>query len=665
MKKHLSLRDKHTMENNLYIGKMIFKIIILFITILLSISISVSGQIINKIDSRLLNANPLIPQNIMVVMNDLADVSFAKCIHGKDAKAAYVYSTLISHEDNIQSGVKSFLDIKGVSYRSYYIVNMIALKANLELINELAQQSGVNRILLDGKVMMVSNPVSSGRDEGHRAIEWNITHMGATEVWSMGYTGQNVTIGGQDTGYEWENALLKNKYKGWNGSSADHNYNWHDAIRADILLSAGTNSCGFNTSEPCDDHNHGTHTMGTMVGDDGAGNQIGVAPGAKWIGCRNMENGYGSPTTYLECLEWFLAPYPLGSNTSAGDPTKMPHVINNSWGCPPEEGCDTSVFNIMEVAVNNLKLAGCVVVVSAGNSGSSCGSITDPEAIFEGSLTVGATDINDNIAGFSSRGPVTVDGSNRLKPNVSAPGVSIRSCIRGTNNFGIWQGTSMAGPHVAGLVALLISANPKLAGEVDVIEDIIEQTAVRLTSPFQNCGSVSGLSIPNNTFGYGRIDALNAINLALPSNYTPYIKQNEAIIIDNAGSGLILVSQNNQKYRISATNSGSLKIDSVSNGTLGSFSLAKSSLNLVNADTKIIFKSPDNSYWQLNIDDSGAMTISSLSNLPVINSKIKTGDVLIADGIKGLVLKSPGNICFMTNITNSGRLIAIPSDCIN
>ena len=119
------------------------------------------------------------------------------------------------------------------------------------------------------------------------AIEWNITKVGAPEVWAAGFTGQGVVIGGQDTGYQWDHPALKGKYRGWNGSTANHDYSWHDAIHV-----TGS-SCGADSLFPCDDHGHGTHTMGTMVGDDGAGNQIGMAPGAKWIGCRNMNSGCG------------------------------------------------------------------------------------------------------------------------------------------------------------------------------------------------------------------------------------------------------------------------------------------------------------------------------------------------------------------------------------
>jgi serine protease AprX len=158
-----------------------------------------------------------------------------------------------------------------------------------------------------------------------------------------------------------------------------------------------------------------------------------------------------------------------------------------------------------------------VVVVSAGNSGSQgCGSVSTPAAIFEASFSIGATNSDDNIAGFSSRGPVTVNGTGIRKPDVSAPGVAVRSCIR-DSSYATYSGTSMAGPHTAGLVALMISANPDLAGQVELIEDIIEQTAVPKTDTV-DCGGISSMDIPNNIYGFGRINALAAVNEGL--NFT-------------------------------------------------------------------------------------------------------------------------------------------------
>jgi subtilisin family serine protease len=343
---------------------------------------------------------------------------------------------------------------------------------------------------------------------GAAAIEWNILKVNADDVWAAGVTGEGAVIAGADTGYDWDHPALKEMYRGWNGVSADHNYNWHDAIHS------GGGSCGPDTNQPCDDNGHGTHTMGTMVGDDGGVNRIGMAPGARWIGCRNMNVGNGTPTTYSECFQWFIAPTDL--NDQNPNPALAPHVINNSWSCPPSEGCTDP--NVLKTVVENTRAAGIVVVVSAGNSGPNCSSVNSPIAIYDAAFTVGSTTSSDLISGFSSRGPVTVDGSNRLKPDVSAPGSSVRSSLPGTG-YGFLSGTSMAAPHVAGLVGLLISAVPGLAGEVDQLEAIISDTALDLTGG-QECGGVPGNQIPNNTFGYGRIDALAAYNAAVAGEPT-------------------------------------------------------------------------------------------------------------------------------------------------
>jgi uncharacterized repeat protein (TIGR01451 family) len=245
--------------------------------------------------------------------------------------------------------------------------------------------------------------------------------------------------------------------------------------------------------------------MGTVVGDDGGSNQIGVAPGARWIGCRNMDNGWGTPATYAECFEFFLAPYPIGGDPMTdGDPDLAPHVINNSWTCPPSEGCDVTS---LRAVVENVRAAGIVVVVSAGNSGSACGTVNTPPALHDAAFSIGATASGDQIAGFSSRGPVTVDGSNRPKPDVSAPGVTVRSSLPG-GGYGFKSGTSMAAPHTAGVVALLWSAASHLIGDVDLTEEIIREAA----RPFidTTCGGDAD-GHPNNVYGWGIVDAMAAV----------------------------------------------------------------------------------------------------------------------------------------------------------
>jgi subtilisin family serine protease len=294
----------------------------------------------------------------------------------------------------------------------------------------------------------------------------------------------------------------------------DHNYNWHDAIGVKV---DGKSKCKYNSKEPCDDNDHGTHTLGTVLGSEGETNQIGVAPGAQWIGCRNMDNGTGRPQFYMECFEFLLAPFPQGGDSMVdGEPDLGAHVINNSWGCPQagsyNEGCESDEFRHVLKA---LKMAGIMVVVSAGNDGSACSTINDqPASISDLTFSVGAySHRRDQIAGFSSRGPSLLDGE--IGPDVVAPGVSIRSAVtKGKYDQWMWSGTSMAGPHVAGIVALMWSANPKLIGKVDETAELIRSTAKPKKSQ-EYCGKIFGSQIPNNTFGYGVVDAYAAVEAAL------------------------------------------------------------------------------------------------------------------------------------------------------
>jgi hypothetical protein len=188
------------------------------------------------------------------------------------------------------------------------------------------------------------------------------------------------------------------------------------------------------------------------------------------------------------------------------DPTRAPDVINNSWSCPVSEGCTDPL--VLLPVVEAVRAAGILTVHSAGNSGPSCASINTPAAIYEASFTVGNTDSFDQIAISSSRGPVTSDGSGRIKPDVSAPGTSIRSSVPG-NGYRTLTGTSMAGPHVAGLAALLLSAQPDLIGQVEHTERLIANTAVPVSSTSQ-CGGIPDTIYPNNSSGYGRVDAMAA-----------------------------------------------------------------------------------------------------------------------------------------------------------
>lgn len=450
-----------------------------------------------------LEANEGREASVLVFLRESADVSAALSFEGKTERGRFVYRTLVDHAKRTQADLVKLLTSEGATFQRFHLVNAILVeRATPALVRQLGKRPEVKRVALDNP-MPITLPESS-EDDSTRAAQANISSTNAERVWTeLGAMGEGVVVAGQDTGYKWDHAALKRAYRGWDGATADHRYSWHDAIKS----GSGSNPCGFNASAPCDDHGHGTHTMGTIVGDDGDANKIGMAPGARWIGCRNMNAGAGRPSTYLDCLEWFLAPYPQGGDPETeGKPEMAPHVINNSWGCDGSEGCSGTE---LVQAVENLEAAGILMVVSAGNSGSSCGSINaQPATISDHTLSVGAHDHRTNkIAGFSSRGPSTLDG--KIGPDVTAPGVSIRSSLK-SGGYGSMSGTSMAGPHVVGEVALLWSAVPALRGRLAETSDVIMKSSKPTTST-QTCGGVSGSAIPNNTFGFGLIDAYEAV----------------------------------------------------------------------------------------------------------------------------------------------------------
>jgi uncharacterized repeat protein (TIGR01451 family) len=443
----------------------------------------------NKVDPWVLETATAGPTEFLVKLTTQADLSAAASLDTKSAKVAFVFQVLRQTAQDTQGPLLAYLESHGLPYRAYWVVNLVWVRGGMDAVRSLAERADVAHIYANPRVKL-DEPVEKVLNvPAPQTIEWNIQKVNAPQVWEMGYTGQGVVVGGADTGYDWDHPALINQYRGWDGAQADHNYNWFDAT-ADA------------SQTPIDPYGHGTHTMGTMVGDDGAGNQIGIAPGARWIGCRNMDaGGNGTPETYITCYQFFIAPTDLqGLNP---DPTKAPDVINNSWGCPPSEGC-TDPDALLE-AVQAVRAAGILTAHSAGNSGSACSTVETPSAIYAESFTVGATTSADTLADYSSRGPVTVDGSNRRKPDISAPGSNVRSCLPGTG-YGSLSGTSMAAPHVAGEVALLISAQPALRGQVEQIETIIEQTALHISSTL--CSSDG---VPNNLYGWGRIDALAAV----------------------------------------------------------------------------------------------------------------------------------------------------------
>lgn len=415
-----------------------------------------------------------------------------------------LYRELAASARASQQALADWLEARGVRHRRFYLVNAVLLEGDLSLAQALAARPEVLRLVGNPRVR-VHEPEGLLADAplGTDATEWGVEMVGAPEVWSAhDVRGEGIVVASMDTGAEWDHPALKAKYRGWDeaAGTVDHAYSWHDAVE--------------DLATPIDDHGHGTHTIGTMVGDDGEGNQVGVAPGAQYIACRNMDHGVGTPALYLDCMEWTFAPYPPGGDPfTDGRPELAPDIVNNSWGCPPSEGCDPDTLH---EAFVRMRQAGIWQVVAAGNSGPTCGSVKDPPAIYAESFSVGAVNASRTLAFFSSRGPVTINGSNLRKPNVSAPGEGVRSATRG-GGYSSASGTSMAAPHVAGVGALLWSARPGLRDLVDISRCLLERSAQTPVRNYfsQTCGGIPQDQYPNALAGWGIVDAAAA--LALPN----------------------------------------------------------------------------------------------------------------------------------------------------
>lgn len=417
------------------------------------------------------------------------------------------YARLTAVAARTQAEVHEWLAAYSVRVTPFWIVNGLLVEGgDLALARTIALRDDVLRVEGNPRVHGLpaftrSDSATPEANASGDAVEWGVTMVRAPNVWStFNKRGDGIVVATLDTGAEWDHPALLQHYRGWNDATqtADHSFSWHDAVE--------------NSAVPLDDNDHGTHVTGTMVGDDETGNQIGVAPGAKFIACRNMDHGNGTPALYLDCLEWALAPYPAnGDKFRDGRPDLAPNVANNSWGCPPSEGCSALT---LQSAFARQREAGILQIAAAGNSGPSCSTVEDPPAIYDEVFSVGAVNQNRAIALFSSRGPVTIDGSNRRKPNLSAPGDGVRSSIPG-GSYAVFSGTSMASPHVSGVAALILSVRPQLRGAVSVVRCMLEAAAthnVASTTP-QTCGGLRQNQYPNNTSGQGLIDALGTLQL--------------------------------------------------------------------------------------------------------------------------------------------------------
>jgi len=432
-------------------------------------------------------------EKVFVILKSQANLTNEQSIPDAMDRRKAVYGSLVKNAEESQKDIRNWLEDRHIAYRPYYLVNAIELDADPILRAQLSTRGDVDRVL-DSPILRPLKdpvPVASGEIKKLDETPWGIQSIGAEKVQKeLGIAGEGIVIGQSDSGVQGDHPEIASQYRGKLDGTND--YNWFDPW--------------YGSTKPTDIGGHGTHTMGTMLGEN-----VGVAPKAEWIGCVNLARNLGNPGYYLDCMQFMLAPFPeKGDPFKDGKPEKGANVLNNSWGCPVVEGCDPDTYL---PAVSALKTAGVFVVASAGNSGyGGCSTVQDPLAIYGDVYTVGAVDERGTLAGFSSIGPVEVDGSNRIKPDIVAPGVDVVSSYPG-NTYYSAGGTSMAGPHVVGVVALMWSANPRLIGDIDATRQILNETADPYTGVRPEC--VKDTGVPNNASGYGMVNAYKAVQKAL------------------------------------------------------------------------------------------------------------------------------------------------------
>jgi subtilisin family serine protease len=438
-------------------------------------------------------ADPAVTETdrLMVEFDARADLGGADRIDDKRARGRFVRDRLVATATRSQAQAKALVEgTQGATAESFWLRNvMIVDGAGHDLVRGLAGLEGVREVRRE-RVYPLVEPIPAGEAIAQAVgdPEWGVARIGADSAWDQGVLGGGVVVANIDTGVEFTHPAIVQQYRGNLGDgSFRHDYNWWDP----------TGVCG---ETPCDEVGHGTHVMGTMVGGDGPGPfqfDIGVAPGARWIAAKGCESSGCSEGSLLSSGQFVLAPSDLsGANP---DPGRAPHIVNNSWGGPPGEA-----FYLETVQA--WRAAGIIPVFAAGNSETPyCGSGGSPGDYLE-ALSVGATDSDDMIAEFSDRGP-SVFG--KVNPDVSAPGVDVLSSVPG-GGYEAHSGTSMAAPHTAGALALVLSAQPELLGSVEKATAVLRDAALRIED--LSCGGDES-GVPNNVYGYGRIDAAAAVEV--------------------------------------------------------------------------------------------------------------------------------------------------------
>ena len=403
-----------------------------------------------------------------------------------------IFLELTSFAKENQAEIINILNYWNIKYKPYYLVNAVEVKSGPLMRYYLSRLKEVDRIIENPNLRPLPQdlPINSGDSSNPLPNLWNLETIGVYRVWEdLGVKGAGIVIGQADSGVDGQHKDLLDQYLGY---QSEDDFHWLDTWNY--------------SSSPIDINGHGTHTLGIILG-----KETGIAPEANWIGCVNLARNFGSPGKYLDCLQFLFAPYPQdGDPFMDGDPSKGADIINNSWGCPQIEGCDEAFFSS---AVLALRKSGIFMSVANGNDGYfGCNSTTNPLAIYDTVISVGAIDKMGELAEFSSLGPVVSITGEVIKPDIVAPGVDIFSTLP-NNTYGLMSGTSSSAPHVAGVVALMWSANSELKGNIDLTEKILFETSDPYNGIIPIC--VGNNIIPNNATGNGIVNALKAVEASI------------------------------------------------------------------------------------------------------------------------------------------------------
>ena len=454
-------------------------VILLLPLIIAAIVIAVPSSLAAPLDVPLQKVleNTAPAEEIPVIVTFRDDVDLAKLPPGpRQARRAELVRTLKSRAETAHRSVRAFLRSRGVGQgQELWIINSLAVTASPEIVRELAARPEVESVRLE-EIIRVPRVIP---EQVTGPAELNIKLVNAPALWTMGFAGQGVTVAAMDTGVDFNHADLGSRWRGGNNS-------WFDPNGEHPLL-------------PFDKDGHGTGVMGALVGGNAGGTYIGVAPEAQWIAVKIFNDaGEASEAVIHQGFQWLLDP---DGNPATDD---APDVVNNSWGFEDYPGVCAAFAQVFRLDVQALKAAGIAVVFSAGNTGPNADTSVAP-ANYPESFAVGAVGTMQSateIAPTSARGPSACDGT--VFPEVVAPGFFVKTAdlTQGgvsPDAYVYVTGSSIAAPHVAGVMALLLSAFPTLP-------------ASDLEQALLNSSTDLGLAGPDNAYGYGLVDALAALD---------------------------------------------------------------------------------------------------------------------------------------------------------